>query len=81
MTLLQMCRSAVPVGWINSTAIAEPAAAATGKIQTVCLAFEDYLGTEADEALLAEETARLQAADHQTVRMSRDDVMAAWATN
>ena len=72
----------VPVGvflssGIDSTAIAELATAVSGKIQTVCLAFDAYLGTDRDEAPLAEETARLLGAEHRTVRLSRDQVMAA----
>jgi asparagine synthase (glutamine-hydrolysing) len=60
---------------IDSTVIAALAAELGAKLQTVTLAFDDYRGSDDDEALLAEETARVLRTDHVTVRMSREEFM------
>jgi len=70
----------VPVGvflssGIDSTVIAYLAKEAGSDLRTVTLAFDEYLGTDADEAPLAEETARLLGAHHQTVRISREEFL------
>jgi asparagine synthase (glutamine-hydrolysing) len=70
----------VPVGvflsaGIDSTVIAALAAERGAKLKTVTLAFDDYRGTDDDEAPLAEETARALGTDHATVRMTREEFL------
>ena len=43
------------------------------QLRTVTLAFDEYAGTEHDEAPLAEATAKLLKSDHATVRIRRDE--------
>lgn len=71
----------VPVGvflsaGIDSTVIATLAKEAGYRLRTVTLAFDEFRGTDFDEAPLAEETARLLGADHTTVRIGRDEFVA-----
>lgn len=61
---------------VDSTAIAMLAAEGGAKLRTVTLTFDEYRGRRDDEAPLAEATARAIRADHQTVRLSRDEVFA-----
>jgi asparagine synthase (glutamine-hydrolysing) len=68
----------VPVGvflsaGIDSSVIAELACEHGARIQTVTLAFAEYAGTDADEAPLAEATARTLGTEHVTVRIDRDE--------
>lgn len=68
----------VPVGvflsaGIDSSIIACLAKEAGCELRTVTLAFDEYTGTDADEAPLAEATAKLLGAHHQTVRISRNE--------
>jgi asparagine synthase (glutamine-hydrolysing) len=70
--------SDVPVGiflsaGIDSNAIAGLAAELGAELRTITLAFDEYSGTSADEAPIAEEAARLLRSDHVTVRMSKRD--------
>jgi asparagine synthase (glutamine-hydrolysing) len=70
----------VPVGvflsaGIDSTVIAALAAEHGAKLKTITLAFDDYRGTDDDEAPLAEETARALGTDHATVRMTREEFL------
>jgi asparagine synthase (glutamine-hydrolysing) len=60
---------------IDSTVIAALAAEHGAKLSTVTLAFDDYRGTDDDEAPLAEDTARILGTDHVTVRMTREEFM------
>lgn len=67
----------VPVGvflssGIDSNVIASLAAEHVGGLKTVTLAFDEFLGTENDEAPLAEIAARTIQSDHTTVRIGRD---------
>jgi asparagine synthase (glutamine-hydrolysing) len=67
----------VPVGiflsaGIDSNAIAALAAELDTKLRTVTIAFEEYVGTQDDEAPLAEAAAQLLQSDHVTVRVGRD---------
>ncbi len=67
----------VPVGvflsaGIDSNVIAALAAAASGRLCTVTLAFDEYAGTPHDEAPLAEASARALNSDHATVRIDRE---------
>jgi asparagine synthase (glutamine-hydrolysing) len=59
---------------IDSSVIACTAAELGIRPKTITLAFEDYLGTAADEAPIAEMTAKLIGADHRTVRLSRSEI-------
>jgi asparagine synthase (glutamine-hydrolysing) len=43
------------------------------KLRTVTVAFDEYAGTEHDQAPLAEATAKMLGSDHATVRMRRDE--------
>lgn len=61
---------------VDSTALAVLAKELGFKLHTVTLAFDEFKGTADDEAPIAEETARLLSADHQTVRVSRDECLA-----
>lgn len=70
----------VPVGvflsaGIDSTVIATLAKEAGCELRTVTLAFDEFKGTPADEAPLAEETARLLGAAHTTLRIGRDEFL------
>jgi asparagine synthase (glutamine-hydrolysing) len=70
----------VPVGvflsaGIDSTVIAALGAELGARLRTVTLAFDDYRGTDDDEAPLAEETARSLRTDHVTVHMTREEFM------
>jgi asparagine synthase (glutamine-hydrolysing) len=67
----------VPVGvflsaGIDSSVIATLAAAHVNRLCTVTLAFDEYAGTQHDEAPLAEATARALNSDHATVRVGRE---------
>jgi asparagine synthase (glutamine-hydrolysing) len=68
----------VPVGvflsaGLDSTIIAREVAAVGAELRTVTLGFEEYRGTAEDETVLAERTARLLGARHQTLWVSRRD--------
>ena len=68
--------SDVPVGiflsaGIDSNVIAALAAELGTELRTVTLAFEEYAGTPADEAPLAETAAKLLRSEHVTVRIGR----------
>lgn len=68
----------IPVGLflssgIDSTLLAVLASEVVPRLSTVTLAFEDFRGTEADEAPLAEATARTLGSDHVTWRMTREE--------
>jgi len=68
----------VPVGiflsaGIDSNVIAALAAKLGTRLRTVTLAFKEYAGTPADEAPLAEATARTLKTEHVTVRIDRDE--------
>jgi asparagine synthase (glutamine-hydrolysing) len=68
----------VPVGvflsaGIDSNVIAALAAERKARLRTVTLAFDEYAGTEMDEAPLAEEAARILSSDHTTVRIGRGE--------
>jgi asparagine synthase (glutamine-hydrolysing) len=68
----------VPVGvflsaGVDSSVIAALAAELGMQLRTVTLAFDEYAGTEHDEAPLAEATAKMLNADHATVRIRRDE--------
>ena len=71
--------SDVPVGvflsaGLDSATVAALAAESSGtKLQTITLAFDEYYGTERDEAPLAERLAAGLAADHRTVRVAGGD--------
>jgi len=54
---------------IDSTTLAGFAAQLGGRLRTVTLAFDEYKGTEADEAPLAETVAKHYGAAHSTVRI------------
>ena len=43
------------------------------RLQTLTLAFDEYAGTDADEAPLAEEAARVLGSEHATIRIGRDE--------
>jgi len=68
----------VPVGvflsaGIDSNVIASLATEITPHLSTITLAFDEYLGTEHDEAPLAEATAKLLGTDHVTTRIGREE--------
>lgn len=68
----------VPVGvflsaGVDSSVIAALASELGMQLRTVTLAFDEYAGTEHDEAPLAEATAKLLGSDHATVRIHRDE--------
>jgi asparagine synthase (glutamine-hydrolysing) len=68
----------VPVGVFlsagtDSNIIAALAAETGPKPQTITLAFDEYAGTEDDEAPLAEETARCLGTKHSTLRIGRSE--------
>ena len=68
----------VPVGvflsaGVDFSVIAALAAELGMRLQTVTLAFDEYAGTEHDEAPLAEATAKLLNSDHATVRIGREE--------
>ncbi len=68
----------VPVGvflssGIDSNVIASLATEITPHLCTVTLAFDEYAGTEHDEAPLAEAAAKLLESDHVTTRIGRDE--------
>jgi asparagine synthase (glutamine-hydrolysing) len=70
--------SDVPVGvflsaGIDSSVIAALAAELDMHLVTTTLAFDEYAGTEDDEAPLAEATAKLLRSDHATVRIGREE--------
>ncbi|MCW5553477.1 MAG: asparagine synthase (glutamine-hydrolyzing) [Verrucomicrobiae bacterium] len=71
----------VPVGvflssGLDSTTLAALAAEQGGSHRTVTLAFQEFAGTANDEAPLAELVARQYGAQHQTVRVTRQDFVA-----
>ena len=72
----------VPVGLFlsagldSATVLGLAAERASSALRTVTLAFDEYAGTELDEAPLAAETARLYGADHRTQRVSGADFAA-----
>ncbi len=71
----------VPVGvflssGLDSTTLAALAAEQEGSLRTVTLAFKEFAGTANDEAPLAELVARQYGAQHQTVRVTRQDFVA-----
>jgi asparagine synthase (glutamine-hydrolysing) len=79
-TVRQHLVADVPVGvflsaGIDSTVIAALGAELGVKLRTITLAFDDYRGTDHDEAPLAEETARSLRTEHVTVRLSREEFM------
>src|SRR6266516_6204000 len=66
----------VPVGvflsaGIDSNVVAALAAEHSSMLRTVTLAFDEYAGTEMDEAPLAEEAARILGSEHTTIRIGR----------
>lgn len=68
----------IPVGvflsaGIDSSVLAVLASRSVRNLATVTLAFEEFRGTPADEAPLAEATARVIGSDHTTWRMGRDE--------
>jgi len=68
----------VPVGiflsaGIDSNVVAALAAEHSSRLQTLTLAFEEYAGTDMDEAPLAEETARVLGSQHTTIRIGRGE--------
>lgn len=68
----------VPVGvflsaGIDSNVIASLATEITPHLCTVTLAFDEYTGTEHDEAPLAEAAAKLLGSDHVTTRIGREE--------
>jgi asparagine synthase (glutamine-hydrolysing) len=68
----------VPVGvflsaGVDSSVIAALASELGMELRTVTLAFDEYAGTEHDEAPLAEATAKLLGSNHTTVRIRRDE--------
>jgi len=58
---------------IDSNVIASLATEITPHLSTITLAFDEYLGTEHDEAPLAEATAKLLGTDHVTTRIGREE--------
>ncbi|MEO0559618.1 MAG: asparagine synthase (glutamine-hydrolyzing), partial [Bacteroidota bacterium] len=60
---------------LDSTTLAALAAEAGGRLRTVTLGFEEYVGSEHDEVPLAESVAAIYGAEHQTVRVGRDDFL------
>ena len=67
----------VPVGiflsaGIDSNAIAALSAETGARLRTVTLAFDEYAGTDDDEAPFAEAVAKKLHSDHATVRVGRD---------
>src|SRR5213079_2004156 len=70
----------VPVGvflsaGIDSSVIAALAAEVTPHLSTITLAFDEYAGTEDDEAPVAEATARLLGSAHVTTRIGREEFL------
>ncbi len=71
--------SDVPVGLFLSSGIDSGALAGLAQeagfknLRTLTLAFDEFEGTEQDEAPLAEEVARLYGTRHSTVRLSKDE--------
>ena len=68
--------SDVPVGvflsaGIDSNVVAALASELSPKLQSITLAFDDYAGTDDDEAPLAEAAARALGCEHTTHRMGR----------
>jgi len=68
--------SDVPVGvflsaGVDSNVIAALAAEQTSRLRTITLAFDEYSGTEMDEAPLAEASARVLGSEHTTIRIGR----------
>ena len=60
---------------LDSTTLAALAAEAGGRLRTVTLGFEEYVGSEHDEVPLAESVAAIYGAEHQTIRVGREDFM------
>jgi asparagine synthase (glutamine-hydrolysing) len=74
--------SDVPVGiflsaGVDSSVIAALATELGAAVQTVTLAFDEFAGTQDDEAPLAEDLARQLGSQHKTVRITRDEFEAA----
>ena len=71
-------------GLDSSTLTALASEASTSAVPTVTLAFEEYLGTPADEAPLAEAIANHYGTAHRTERISRrlfdDELRRVWAS-
>ena len=70
--------SDVPVGvflsaGIDSNVVAALASDHSSRLRTVTLAFEEYAGTDRDEAPLAEEAARTLGSEHTTIRIGRGE--------
>src|SRR5262249_9781531 len=70
--------SDVPVGiflsaGVDSNVIAALAAEQYSRLRTITLAFDEYAGTEMDEAPLAEEAARILGSEHTTIRIGRGE--------
>src|SRR5262245_18673469 len=68
----------VPVGvflsaGVDSNVVAALAAEQKTRLRTVTLAFDEYAGTNMDEAPLAEEAARILGSDHTTIRIGRSE--------
>ena len=68
----------VPVGvflsaGIDSNVVAALAAEQNSRLRTVTLAFDEYAGTDMDEAPLADEAARILGSDHTTIRIGRGE--------
>ena len=57
----------------DSTTLAALVAEAGGRLRTVTLGFDEYAGTDDDEAPLAEAVARKYGADHRTVRVGEGE--------
>lgn len=71
----------VPVGvflssGLDSTTIAALARETGGDLRTVTLSFEEFKGSERDEAPLAEAVAERYGAQHQTISVRREDFSA-----
>ena len=57
----------------TSNVVAALAAEHSSRLQTLTLAFEEYAGTDMDEAPLAEEAARVLGSEHTTIRIGRGE--------
>ena len=55
----------------TSNVVAALAAEHSSRLQTITLAFDEYAGTDMDEAPLAEEAARVLGSEHTTIRIGR----------
>src|SRR5215211_830401 len=58
---------------VDSNVVAALAAKQNSRLRTMTLAFDEYAGTDMDEAPLAEKAARVLGSDHTTVRIGRNE--------